>query len=81
MHDVSTFKATYIAPLLNILRKMFPGDLRRDTEPGHHAVGEAGEGFTNGGIKGTHSLRSREFVSWVCNEWSLEYGEGTGRET
>src|SRR5712691_8410350 len=74
MHDVSTFKATQFGPLLNEFRKKFPGDLRRDTEPGRQAVRED---FANGVLKGTHSLRSHEFVLWVCNELSLDQGEGT----
>jgi hypothetical protein len=40
VHDVPTFKATQFAPLLNILRKKFPGNLRLDTEPGRQAAHE-----------------------------------------
>ena len=73
MHDVSTFKTTEFSPQLNILRKIFPGDPWKDTEPRRQAVRED---VANGFIKGTHSARSHEFVLWICNEWSLYYGEG-----
>ena len=64
VHDVSTFKAMQFAPLLNILQKIFPGDLWQDTELGRQAICED---FANGAIKGTHSLQGHEFVLWVCN--------------
>jgi hypothetical protein len=69
VHDVPTFKATQFAPLLNLLRKKFPGDLWLDTEPGCQTVRED---FANGVIKVTYSLRSHKFVLWVCNELSLD---------
>src|SRR5260221_3602526 len=69
VHDVSTFKATQFAPLLNKFQKKFPGDPWRDTELGCQAVCED---FTNGLIKGTHSRRSDKFVLWVCDELSLK---------
>jgi len=74
MHDVSTFKVMQFALLLNNFWKKFPGDRWRDTEPGRQAVRED---FANGVLKGTHLLRSHEFVLWVCNELSLDQGEGT----
>ena len=69
MHDVTTFKVTQFAPLLNSLREEFLGNLWPDTEPGRQAVHED---FVNGVIKVTHSLRSNEFILWVCNELSLD---------
>ena len=69
MHDVPTFEATQFAPLLNNIRKMFPGDLWLDTEPGRQAVHED---FANGVIKVTLSLRSHKFILRVCNELSLD---------
>src|SRR5260221_13841460 len=69
VHDVSTFKATQFAPLLNEFRKKFPGDPWRDTEPGRQAICED---FANGLIKGTHSCQSDKFVLWVCDELSLK---------
>jgi len=65
MHDVSTLKTMEFAPLLNILRKIFPGNPWKDTEPHRQAVCED---LANGLIKGTHSARSHEFVLWICNE-------------
>ncbi len=47
VHDVPTFKVTQFAPLLNSLRKKFPGNLWPDTEPGHQA---AHEDFANDAI-------------------------------
>ena len=64
VHDVSTFKATQFAPLLNILWKKFLGNPWQDTEPGRQAVCKD---FAYGVIKVTHSLWSHEFVLWVCN--------------
>jgi len=69
VHDVPTFEAAQSAPLLNSLRKKFPGDLWLDREPGRQAVDED---FANGVGKATHSLRSHMFVLWVCNELSLD---------
>ena len=71
VHDVPTFKATQFTPLLNHLRKKFPGNLWLDTEPGRQAVHED---FANGVIKATHKLRSHKFILWVCNELSLDLG-------
>jgi hypothetical protein len=71
VHDVPAFKATQFAPLLNILRKKFPGDLWLDTEPGCQAIHED---FVNSVIKPTHPLRSHKFILWVCNELSLDLG-------
>ena len=71
VHDVPTFKATQFAPLLNLLRKKFPGDLWLDTEPGCQTVHED---FANGVIKVTHSFWSHKFVLWVCNELDLDLG-------
>ena len=51
MHDVASFKATQFTPLLNSLRKKFPGDLWRDIEPGRQAVHED---FADAVIKATH---------------------------
>jgi hypothetical protein len=73
MHNVSTFKMMQFAPLLNDIRKKFPGDCWQDTELGCQAIRED---FANGVIKGTHSLQSHEFVLWVYNESSLDQGEG-----
>ena len=71
VHDVPTFKATQFAPLLSILQKKFPGDLWRDTKLGRQAIRE---NFANGVIKRAHSLRSYEFILWVCKELSLDLG-------
>lgn len=73
VHDIPTFKATQFAPLLNILRKKFPGDLWLDREPGRQAVHED---FANGVLKVTHSLRGHKFVLWVCDKLSLDLGRG-----
>ena len=69
MHNISTFKATQFAPLLNIVRKKFPGDIWQDIEPGRQAVRED---FAHLTTKGTHDLWGHEFVLWVCNELSLD---------
>jgi len=71
VHDVPTFKATQFTPLLNHLRKKFPGNLWLDTEPGRQAVHED---FANGVFKAIQSLRSHKFILWVCNELSLDLG-------
>ena len=69
MHDIPTFKVTQFPPLLNSLRKMFPGNLWLDTKPGRQAVHED---FSDGVIKATHSHRSHEFILWVCNKVSFD---------
>ena len=69
MHDVPTFKATQFAPVLNHLRNNLTNDVWPDTEPGHQT---AHEDFADSVIKATHSLRSHQFVLWVCNELSLD---------
>jgi hypothetical protein len=69
VHDVSTLKVMQFAPLLNNFQKEFPDNLWWDTELSHQAICDD---FANGGIKGTHSLRSHKFVLWVCNELSLD---------
>ena len=69
VHDIPTFKATQFTPLLNVVRKKFPGDIWRDTEPGRQAVHED---FAHDITKGTHDLWSHEFVLWVCNKLSLD---------
>jgi hypothetical protein len=69
VHDIPTFKATQFAPLLNVVRKKFPGDIWRDIEPGRQAILED---FAHGIIEGTHDLWSHEFVLWVCNELFLD---------
>ena len=51
VHDISTFKATKFAPLLDDFQNKFPGDLWRDIEPGRQAVREDS---ANGAINGTH---------------------------
>jgi hypothetical protein len=53
VHDFPTFKATQFAPLLNSVRKKFPGDLWLDTGPGRQAVHE---NFANGFIETTPTL-------------------------
>jgi hypothetical protein len=74
MHDISPFKATQFAPLLNDFWKKFPGDFWQDTELGCQAVCED---FANGVIKGTHSLWSHEFILRVYNELLLDQGKCT----
>jgi len=69
MHDVPTFKVTQFAPLLNVVRKKFPGDPSPDTELGHQAIRED---LAHGITKGTHNLWSHELVLWVCGELSLD---------
>src|SRR6266403_4888088 len=71
VHDVSTFKATQFAPLLNSLRKEFLVTFGSTQNQVAYAVHED---FANDVIKATHSLRSHTFILEVHNELISDLG-------
>src|SRR5260370_15274679 len=71
MHDVPTFKATQFAPLLNSLRKKFPGDLSSvSASSGGWSSFRAGGGSSNGrgGVRGMLCVRDRLWLSGVVGK-------------